>query len=221
MKLHFFPGQHLLVLTKQNKVIGRYEAVGGPSEVGQDQRMPEEPTWPGSYLIHSTQRYITPTWQMSSLAWGTELQDKPSTNDVWYKLPSGKWGSMSKDFKISRDIVIFYNKRLYGKNSVPSQWIFNDFGPLAIRWFKDINGNGKLDSSERLSGQMFHTTPDNEAEYSLGKEVKLYPSHGCIHMKPSDRDTILSRGGFKQGTQFIVHKYSERFNQERFENSGL
>lgn len=210
MELHFYPGQNLLAIKKKNKLIKKYEAWGGPASMGTDAYMPEEPTWPGTYIIHSAHPYHTPTWPLSKIKWGTRLKDMPGKNDVWYELRGGNWGSVKRDIGINRqDIVNLYYK-LYGQMRVPKKWVFNDFGPIAIRWFKDLNNNKNLDSSEKLSGQMFHTTPTNEAENSQGKTVNLMPSHGCIHLKPSDRDTIFSLGGFKPKTTFIVHSYHEK-----------
>jgi hypothetical protein len=93
---------------------------------------------------------------------------------------------------------------------VPPTWVFNDFGPVAIRWFKDLNGNKILDNNERLSGQMFHTTQINEAEHARGLPITMTASYGCIHLKPADRDAIFALDGFKPKTPFIVHKYHER-----------
>ena len=79
-------------------------------------------------------------------------------------------------------------------------------------FFKDLNNNLKLDKDkgERLSGEMIHTTPKNEAQAATGKAVKLMPSHGCIHIKPQDRNALLGMNAFKSGTIFVVHKYSEQ-----------
>ncbi len=214
MELHFYPGQNLLILHNKS-TYERFEAWGGPSSMGTDPHMAEEPTWPGTYIIHGTQSYITPTWPMSKIKWGTQLMDRPSKkpneSDVWYKLKSGKWGSVKKDIGISRSYLMKLNYDLYGVRSIPKSWLFNDFGPLVIRWFKDINGNKRLDKNERLSGQMFHTTPINEAQQKRGFPVNLSNSHGCIHLKPADRDKLLSMGAFKPETLFIVRKYNERF----------
>ncbi len=210
MELHFYPGVHTLVAIQNKVITHRLKAWGGPAIMGTDPRMAEEPTWPGTYVIHSTTSYRTPTWPMSKIAWGTELRDMPQSNDVWYKLASGKWGSIKKDIGSSRhDLVRLYYK-MYGQMKVPNKWVFNDFGPIAIRWFKDQNKNKILDGDERLSGQMFHTTPDNEAETALGKPVVLTPSHGCIHLKPADRDSLLSIGAFKPKTTFTIHSYHEK-----------
>lgn len=210
MEIHFYPGQDLLVVTKNNLSFARFEAMGGPDKIGSDPHMAEEPTWPGQYIIDKAEAYRTPTWPTSKLTWGTKLRDMPAKNDVWYALPSGKWGSLNQLYQGNIRIAIMdLHMELYGTKIVPDTWLFNDFGPIAIRWFKDLNGNKVLDGQERLSGQMFHTTPDNEAETKLGKPVRLMPSHGCIHLKPNDRDRLFTIGAFKRGTSFTVHKYNE------------
>lgn len=211
MDIHFYPGQDLLVVNKDDRSFSRFEAMGGPAKIGNDVRMAEEPTWPGQYIIDRAEAYRTPTWTMSKLAWGTKLRDMPSKLDIWYALPSGKWGSLNQLFgTATRDVIMDMHNELYGKRKVPDTWVFNDFGPIAIRWYKDINRNKVLDGKELVSGQMFHTTPDNEAEAALGLPVRLMPSHGCIHLKPNDRNRLFAIGAFKQGTSFTVHKYYER-----------
>lgn len=210
MELHFFPGQNLLAVKKDKNYTSRYEAWGGPSSMGDDPYMAEEPTWPGTYIIHGSQKYVTPTWAFSKIKWGTRLRDMPQINDIYYELPSKKWGSVKKDTGISRKDIVQQYQMYYGKMKVPNQWVFNDFGPLVIRWFRDLNNNKVLDKNERLSGQMFHTTPINEAEHAQGKKVSLMPSHGCIHLKPADRDILLATGAFQPKTIFVVHKYNER-----------
>ncbi len=206
--LHFYPGIHILAVYRDKKIIRRYAAWGGPEFGGSDPHMAEQPTRPGTYAIHSVQPYTTPTWSFSKIKWGTPLRERP--DDVWYQLSSGKWGSIKKDIGLTKDRLKSEYFRLYKKHIIPSTWVFNDFGPVAIRYFKDLNGNGVLDANESLSGDMIHTTPDNEAEYKLGKEVNLFTSHGCIHIKPQDRNALTAAGMFKAGTTFVIHKYNER-----------
>jgi len=129
----------------------------------------------------------------------------------------GKWGvAHPQENAIIKKLIspgakLITGPRGCGKTRrIPSLWVFNDFGPIAIRWFKDTNGNKVLDKNEKLSGQMFHTTPQNETEVSLGKPVQLSPSHGCIHLNPRDRDIIMGLGGFKPKTTFVVRKYNEK-----------
>lgn len=211
MELHFYPGQNLLVAIDKLLVIGKYEAWGGPASKGSDPRMAEEPTWPGEYVISKAHAYRTSTWPLSRIKWGTPLRDMPAQNDIWYQLGSGKWGSISKDLGIPRNDIVNLYYQLYNVRMVPKQWVFNDFGPVAIRWFKDNNGNKVLDGTERLSGQMFHTTPNNEAEHARGLSVALTHSHGCIHLKPAERQQLFAIGAFNPGTKFVVHKYNEKY----------
>lgn len=209
MELHFYPGRNLLVAKDKTRIHGRFEAWGGPSTIGNDARMAEEPTWPGQYVIDKSHAYRTNTWPLSRITWGTKLLDKPSQDDVWYQLPENKWGSIKNDHKISRSEIIDLYFNLYSLRIVPKKWVFNDFGPVAIRWFKDSNGNRKLDDNEQLSGQMFHTTQANEAEEIRRLPINMVHSHGCIHLKPRERDQLFAIGAFKPGTIFTVHKYYE------------
>jgi hypothetical protein len=215
MEIHFYPGQNLLVVNKAGRSFARFEAMGGPAKMGNDPHMAEEPTWSGQFIIDKAEPYRTPSWGASKLVWGTKLRDMPSKKDIWYALPSGKWGSLKQLYENNeaREIIRRHHEVLYGTKIVPDTWVFNDFGPIAIRWFKDLNGNKVVDGKERLSGQMFHTTPDNEAEVALGAPVRLTPSHGCIHLKPNDRDRLFTIGAFKRGTSFTVHKYYERYKK--------
>ena len=168
-ELHFFPGQHVMVVFTHGKPGRRFDAYGGPEFGGSDPRMREEPTWPGKYTIHSIERHTTPKWPLSKIKWGTPLKvipykvvgGKSVPEDVWYQLPGGKWGSVNELFGITSSVAVIssLNNDYYNVKKVPSTWVFNDFGPMAIRYFKDLNGNGVLDGKERLSGEMIHTTP--------------------------------------------------------------
>ena len=132
MELHFYPGQKLLSV-KIGGVVKRYfEAWGGPSSRGRDPHMQEIPTTAGTYIIHSIHPYSTPSWAMSKIKWGVALKDMPHKKDVWYKLSNGKWGSVKNDVNISRDEIMDYYYRLYGRRLVPQKWVFNDFGPISL-----------------------------------------------------------------------------------------
>ena len=210
-ELHFYPGQNILAVLNGGKVTKRFVAYGGPEHGGSDPRMPEIPTTPGTYIIHHTHAYSTPSWPMSKIKWGTPLKDMwPGKDDIWYQLPSGKWGSVKNAIGISRSDLISYYQALYNIKKSPDKWLFNDFGPVAIRFFKDLNGNKILDGKESLSGEMIHTTPLNEAEFVNGDPITMKHSHGCIHIKPQDRNVLQGMGLFKNGIVFKVHTYKER-----------
>jgi len=237
--LHYYPGQFhksgsivagtkdttigggLIVFFKEGKEAFKSEAWGGPSKkVSVTGGMDILPTPAGTYVIGPIIRYHTPSWGYSKIRWGTVIKDSElekslsdmAKKDVWYKLPNGKWASILKDFNITRKEIMERHEQLYGTKKAPKVWIFNDFGPLAIRYFKDLNNNKKLDKKEKLEGTMFHTTPENEAETKQGiKKISLVPSHGCIHMIPTDRSKLISINAFKEGTDLIIHPYNKRY----------
>lgn len=207
--LHFFPGPKILIYAKAGKIVGQFKAVGGPEkeQPKTGAEMPAGPTNAGHYLIEKMEAYHTPSWGRSNIAWGTPLQDKG--NDVWYQLKNGIYASVQRDFKISRKDIMEWHLELYKQEIVPNTWVFNDFGPLAVRYYKDLNKNGKQDTNEPLEGEMIHTTPENEAQTENGESVELGESHGCIHVRPVDRDTLKKLGAFKSGVPFTVHPYNE------------
>jgi hypothetical protein len=103
------------------------------------------------------------------------------------------------------------NLELYGSYSLPKTWVFNDFGHITCYFYKDKNGNRRLDRDlgEQIHREYFHTTPDDEADMAAGKAVALQESHGCIHLKPNDIDMMISKGYFKQGNLVVVHPYGD------------
>ena len=222
-ELHFYPGDQILfyfdIDAKGNKtVIARSEAVGGPDTSFGTGRTSGGPTSPGRYIIDKQEAYRTDTWKFGEIPWGTPLLDKPAQNDVWYKLKNMKsWGSIKNDFGYTRTELKQEYFDLYTQSKIPTTWVFNPFGPVAIRWFKDLNGNGIFDpikngrDFEKLEGQMFHTTPVDEANTALSSPVNLEQSHGCIHLNPQFRDHFIAMGAFKKGTPLVVHLYTEHY----------
>jgi hypothetical protein len=101
--------------------------------------------------------------------------------------------------------------RVYDRDGdgIPDVWVLNDFGPMAINYFRDPNRNRKRDPGEKVMGEMIHTTPDNEGETDQGKPVRLDHSHGCIHVRPADLTRLLRRGAFTIGELLVVHGPNE------------
>ena len=215
IEIHFYPGSKKMAVFSARSgaraALFVIPAVGGPPTPGDDPRMAEQPTTAGRYVIGKIQAYRTPTWTFSQITWGTQLRDMREKNDVWFQQRNGTWASIKANYKITRDEIMQEAYRLYGRLQVPKWWVFNDFGPLAIQYFVDSNNNRKLDGREKLSGQMIHTTSDNEAATKLGNEFELGESHGCVHIRPDDRIRLMSAGVFAVGVPFIVHAYSETF----------
>lgn len=83
-----------------------------------------------------------------------------------------------------------------------TSWLANDFGPWAWNLQRRLGG-GKLERS----AMFVHTTPQNERETAAGAEVVLTNSHGCIHVRPRDRDEMMELGYLQAGVAFVVKPY--------------
>ena len=224
-ELHFYPGTHEMVWLVNGAVVLKAEAWGGEKadpKKHYDTMKPRQTT-PGRYVVFSYEPYRTNTWALSKIEWGTKLSLDPTGNHVMFESRSGgkSWTRVEDRIpgaaksELQRLYYLLYG--LTGKydsdgDLVPEIWVFNDFGAYAVRYFKDRNKNKKLDPKrgEALSGEMIHTTPDNEAQVAQGTEVKLEPSHGCIHMNPLDRDKFYTAGAFDKGIDLVIHGYGEK-----------
>ena len=218
-EVHFYPGDKLLLYYVNDKIVLRAEACGGPSK--RKPRLPGEsiaagPTSSGTFIIDHIESYRTSTWDWSKVRWGTRIRmSQRRSGHAEYELSSGKWASLTRDFGWSVADIKEAHRDLYGYRAFPDRWIFNDFGPIAVRYYRDRNANRQRDASKPLMGQMIHTTDVNEAEWTRYPEdpskVKLVPSHGCIHVKPIDRDVFLEAGAFRPGMTLVIFRYDEHF----------
>jgi hypothetical protein len=217
---HAAIGAGLLLVVRGSTVLFRGEAWGGPSAIVPIAGQPAmTPTPAGEYRLVDPEPYITPTWPNSRIKWGTPIKASPvDPTDVWYlqSVRQGRenWASMKRDFGMTRNEILDAHAEVTQKptSQLPGQWMVNDFGPLAVRFYEDKNRNGRLDPPfEKLSGAMFHTTPQNEAETRAGVAPKMENSHGCIHLNPRDRDTLVGMKAFKAGVKLIIHTYAERY----------
>jgi hypothetical protein len=202
-------------------IIERSDAWGGetPDPTVAYNVMKPRPTTPGKYVIHSYAPYRTNTWPLSKIAWGTRLKvqageilfETGERRQPWRKLKERLGPAATLD-AIKREYwARFADSGKYDLDGdlVPDVWIFNDFGPMAVRYYRDANRDRRLSKGEALSGEMIHTTPDNETEAALGKPVVLMPSHGCIHVSPAARDRLHAAGAFARGNDLVIYEYSE------------
>jgi len=225
-QIQFFPGEKRLIYQVDGRTVLEIEAWGGPRRrlpPGPGEPFGAEPTAPGEFVIWEAGPYVTRTWPWSRIRWGTRIRPSTDPEDVLYEADTGKWRSVRGLTGIRRAEIADQHRVLYGEPTIPETWVFNDFGPTAIRYFKDRNHDGYLDGNERLSGEMFHTTPDNEAEErryraahpdEIGDPpVRMTRSHGCIHLRPAQLARMMRVGGFRRGMRLIIHSYDERFSE--------
>jgi hypothetical protein len=213
--LHFYPGQGVLAFVVHGKLFKWAEAWGGPAEEqpkDPDEPFPMGPTNPGRYIIWKIAPYVTHTWALSRIRWGSRLKlSHRDPNDVLYETPSGRWESVRRKTGWTRSRIADWYLGHYGKREIPKEWVLNDFGKKAIRYFKDRNHDGILDGDEHLEGEMFHATAENEAENATKQKLKMFYSHGCIHLRPLQRDAMIDAGVFARGRVLIIHEYNEKF----------
>ena len=222
--------------------IKEYDAHGGPpvKTMGQDGHEMTQTT-SGRFIIAAIEKHISygkyAFW--SGVPWGAGLKFinnvtyvDVNNKGLWQKLSTYRpiWlKSYQTEAAISDAIFKYWtiigftkyagsNIPLYGMQ-IPNRWLFNDFGHISVKYFKDNNHNGILDKNESILGDFIHTIPTNEAvsfynstrqANQSGFVVELPGSHGCIHVKPVDINTMIGSGYLKKGQGMVVHAYSEK-----------
>jgi len=171
-------------------------------------------TPPGRYVLDRAEHHTTNGWPRSVVPWGARLREVDGV--VEYEL-SGHWINASGlDGRVTHALLIFAAKSgrpmsppvasrharqmFYEKNgTLMSMWQGNDFG----KW----SWNLRLGS--RRTVFFIHTTPPGEAAGS--SDFDLDQSHGCLHIRPNDRDVMVKRGYLREGTVVIVKRYEDRW----------
>jgi len=201
--------------------IATFDAVGGPAKLqrAEGDRFWAGPTDAGVYRVARCARHSSPSYaDWSKVLWGSEIKDEAGQIFVKHQ---DRWQTLKAvSPKMTREALMQRNLELYGKYELPTRWLFNDFGHMTCYFYKDRNGNGRLDKDERIHTEYFHTTPDDEAATAQGRPVTLSQSHGCIHLKPNDIDTMIEKGYFAPGNAVVVHSYEARVPHWSAEENG-
>jgi hypothetical protein len=227
VRLVFFPGERLAhgATVGAIYVIGgkgeSFEAAGGPPTPFKDRGgHTGEPTPVGHYMLGPKRHVVAPSWPKSAIPYGAALRlhngeceyaDDAHPGD-WHLAtgPSGVVTQAAIAFKrrdgISVDVhdVTKLVRNIFIDPTTGTlrftEWKMNDFG----RW------GWNLMTSRGGTAYFIHTTPDDEAATEDKKAFFLANSHGCIHIRPNDRDTMISLGYLKQGVGFEVRSYDEK-----------
>ena len=106
---------------------------------------------------------------------------------------------------LSSDDIATINKQgrnfFFSGGVLAQSYVANDFG----KWAWSVN---RQDSAGfHRTGMFVHTTPRDEAATAAGQPVSLTDSHGCIHIRPVDRDEMMNLGYLQRGVHFVVKKY--------------
>lgn len=219
----------------EDRLIKAYEACAGPPpglERAGGGGHTAESTPAGEYIVGSPRRHITPNWPMSVVPWGARLR-LGADQEIEYA-PDGKtWmRATGMDGSVTRAAILYLERtrrteaRNLGRPPVTisdnerrqinaesrgaffedgkllESWNRNDFGP----WAWNLNrrdGRGKLEATPYF----VHTTPNDEAATAAGRDFQLTNSHGCIHIRPRDRDEMMAHGYLQRGVRFSVRQY--------------
>jgi len=215
-------------------LVASFSAVGGPSKLHKaSDGFWAGPTDAGTYRISHCGRHSSPSYKAwSTVKWGSDIKEERGEIKVMH---NGHWQSLRLVAPgVTRDMLIDQNKAKYNLSDLPKKWLFNDFGHMTCYFYKDTNNNGRLDRGlgEEIHKEYFHPTPIGEAYEAAindfkarGEQAKVddftdrygrhwngdgNTSHGCIHLKPSDIDTMITAGYLKSGNLVRVHKYSAK-----------
>jgi hypothetical protein len=209
IKLDFIPDEKETVSSKGNLIplgtihvfvkgteIEAIDARGGPWLHLKDRGHSIDPSRPGTYKVGAGAAVVTSWWEFSQLADGTPLREvtaKDGSVDVQYKR-DGNWHSTLRlAMPLERDAIIDAEIQYGRLAKIPKEWDLNDFG-------KEGFHVGDTD-------MFIHTTPDTEDEYAAKMPEKLTFSHGCIHIKPSDREHLIKEGWLRAGVTIKIHAY--------------
>jgi glycerol-3-phosphate cytidylyltransferase-like family protein len=206
------PGQSAKFTVKSLVTLFEFDAVGGPPSSGLDDAGNSYgPTQAGEYVIVGLWKHVsTGQWGWSKIEWGTPMQEKNGRYEV---LIEGVWKYVDEILPVSSQeiksrIIALYEKDVSMWNKT---WVFNDFGHITCFIARDLDKNGKFDrGKEKIHHQFFHTVPVDEVltYRNREKDIELSTSHGCIHLKPKDIDTLVNKGFMKPGNIVYIYDYS-------------
>jgi hypothetical protein len=191
------------------------------------------PTRPGRFTILSVEKHVSGgRWLYSTIPWGTPVRVDADAvyiklNGAWKKLSSTdpRWLAPYRSFPKPelelRKAILDYYKTMAASfgTAIPDTWVFNDFGHISVKYYRDNDHNGVFDKKkDELMSDFIHTTPPDEAStayinrHQLPDNINLSYSHGCIHIKPNDIDRLIRTGYVRRGIIIEVHPYSAVVN---------
>ncbi len=235
-KLTFFPGDKdkrgettlgTIYVQVAGKVVASYEACGGPDiaeSIPDEGGHSHDATPAGKYVLSGPERHTTKNWPTSVVPWGAPIRLRDD-NIVEYQV-AGQWrvatgpsGTVSQANELffrrrlkkalkpeEKELAAWVARNIFEPNpkvpmaAVVKEWKRNDFGPWAFNMKK---------GGERTAYYV-HTTPADELATEHNEPVQLAHSHGCIHIKPADRDEMMKAGYLAKGVEFEVRKYTDK-----------
>jgi hypothetical protein len=152
---------------------------------------------------------------MSIIPWGSTLKEEGG--EILYQDSAGSWQKATgPDGKVTAAAVKFVHRsgkhvswavmdaevrRVFYRpdGALKPTWDLNDFGIWSWNMMRD----------GRRSVYYLHTTPGDEAATAAGTGFLLSQSHGCVHIRPVDRDDMMRKHYLKKGMEVEVKPYGQ------------
>jgi len=204
------------------QTVAHFTACGGPEKVDDsaDRGHTIGRTPAGRYALGPRHHHVTPNWPNSSIPWGASIRRaangevefddgsgwKPATGD---RAPMNT--ALIRSKTLLRQVPNMAEIRVKARNAfdinpdnptgqLVTVWERNDFGI----WAFNLRRGGKG------TPYYVHTTPEDEIATAGGREFSLDQSHGCIHIRPKDRDTMMRKGYLTAGIVIEVNGYDAK-----------
>lgn len=226
VRLVIFPGErvneqhttvgHIYVYV-EGRLARSYDVAGGPppGSGGKDAAGGHSrgPTPAGHYVLSSKEHHTTLNWPSSVVPWGAQIRERDGI--VEYR-SGGSWVAASGSRgRVTQAIVLWYRQSgrslptavaarmaremFYDKEgNLKDVWKENDFG----QWSWNLVREG------RRTPFYIHTTPEDEARPKEAS-FELQQSHGCLHIRPRDRDDMTAKNYLRTGVQVEVMSYGK------------
>lgn len=193
----------------------RFDVAGGPTLPIRDRGgHTATPTPAGQYVLDRAERHTTQSWPGSVVPWGARLREVQEI--VQYEV-NGRWLDASGvNGRVTAAHLIYATKSRRPMSPlvasrIARQMFYDRNGKLMSRW--EGNDFGKWSWNLKLGRHrtafFIHTTPEDEA--AGASDFDLRASHGCLHIRPRDRDTMVLKGYLREGTTVIVKRYEDQW----------
>jgi len=170
----------------------------------------------GHYVLDKTETHTTMNWPSSVVPWGAPVREQNGI--IQYKIGSQWRDATGPRGTVTQSLRMFIAKTpdMHPTPQEMEQMMRNMFidrktGTLATTY--QSNDFGKLSWNLKHKGRRtayyIHTTPVDEYATANGQNVMLMQSHGCIHIRPADRDLLMKKGYLREGIAVEIKKYGE------------
>lgn len=230
IRISLYPGEtqdgettrgHLYIYV-DDKLVAQFPACAGPPARRADHGgHSAEPTPPGRYVLGAAEHHVSRRWPMSSIPWGARLR-KRADGEVEYSGDGVTWhAATGPDGEMTRAGIEFQERTLGRKLTAPeTQQVINQYriyvldpaGNLEPVYHQNDFGEWAWNLNQPAgvrTAYFVHTTPADEQATAEGSPVSLVNSHGCVHIRPVDRDLMMKNGWLRKGVPFTVEEYGK------------